>query len=218
MKRTLSILLNVLIAVMAPWAWLRMALRASGGLLSSGGLGSLKYFTVLSNLLAGLASQVFLVALALGKRAPWISRLKYIAAVSVGLTFVTVMVFLGPLFGYRAMFTGSTFWMHLVLPLAAAADFVFFNETPMARRDNLLATVPMLLYGAAYVGNNLINGTGQQPHANDWYAFLTWGYPVGVLIFFAVLLATFLIGLAFRKANQKLAGGAYRSTRHTAAS
>lgn len=47
---------NAALAVAEPAVWASMALREGGGVLSSAGLESLKYFTVLSNLLLGLAS------------------------------------------------------------------------------------------------------------------------------------------------------------------
>ena len=42
-------------------------------------------------------------------------QLKYAATVSVGLTFLTVMLFLGPRFGYGAMFQGVNLWFHLLM-------------------------------------------------------------------------------------------------------
>ena len=197
MKKLGFLLLHLLIAFLSPYAWLSMVLRSSGGLLTATGLASLKYFTVLSNLLSGLASLILVLSRLLKKDAPWIHRLHYAAAVSVGLTFLTVIAFLGPLYGYEAMFEGSNLWLHLVLPLAAEAAFILFNPMPMTRRDNALAVLPMLLYGVGYVGNILANGRD----ANDWYSFLAWGYPAGVAIFLLILAVTFGLGLLLRKAN-----------------
>ena len=87
---------NILIAVIVPCAWVWMMMRGSGSLAATG-LNSLKYFTVLANLLEGLASVLFL------RSARPAAQLKYIAGVAVTLTFMTVMCFLGPIFGYRFM-------------------------------------------------------------------------------------------------------------------
>lgn len=204
MKNTtkhLSIISNLLIAIIAPYAWLSMVFASKEGMLVSTGLGSLKYFTVLSNLFAALAAVVYLF----NNRRPSrkVKVLKYVAAVSVGLTFVVVMVFLGPLFGYPFMFAGPNFWLHLFVPLLAMTEFVFLNETGMKYKDNLWAVVPMLVYGIFYMGNNIINGIGQWPHTNDWYSFLAWGYPIGFGIFVIIVLMTYGIGLVLRKLNDR---------------
>ena len=201
MKKTLRIVLNLFLVVLVPWQWLRMALGASGGTLSSVGLGSLKYFTVLSNWLEALASLGFLLCALTKRREETAAKIKYVAAVSVGLTFSVVMLFLGPLFGYGGMFRGANFWFHLGVPLLAMGETVFLEEQPADAKTNRWAVAPMLLYGVAYVGNNLINGIGAWPRTNDWYAFLTWGYPIGILIFFAILAITYGIGFLLRKGN-----------------
>ena len=125
--------------------------------------------------------------------------LKYIAAAAVGLTCVTVLVFLGPLYGYPAMFAGGSLYMHLLTPLAAIAEIIFLSDHTYTRKDNRLVILSPLIYGAVYLGNNLINGIGEWPDTNDWYLFLTWGYPVGIFIFAVICAVTWLLGLAMRK-------------------
>lgn len=202
-KKTLRVLVNLFIAVAVPAAWLRMVYGSGNGTLSSTGVNSLKYFTVLSNLLEGLSALVFLAALPCKRRPRPVEMLKYLGAVSVSLTFVIVMIFLGPLYGYGGMFAGASFWMHLAIPLAAAAECVLLCDVPFSRRDNLLAVLPMLLYGAWYVANNLINGVGAWPNTNDWYGFLTWGLPAGIVIFLLIVGLTWLIALILRKAGAR---------------
>ena len=203
MKKTLPILINLLIAILTPYAWFTIVRNSSDPVMTSAGLNTLKYFTVLSNLLSGFAALLYLMARLRKKMSRRICLLKYIAAVSVGLTLMVVLLFLGPLYGFFAMFSGPSFWLHLTLPLLAMADFVLFNGVSFTRRDNLLAVLPMLIYGIGYTGNNLINGIGAWPHSNDWYAFLSWGYPIGFCIMALIALLTFLIGLALRKANDR---------------
>ena len=53
--------------------------------------------------------------------------------------------------------------------------------------------------GAGYLLNNIINGIGEWPDTNDWYSFLTWGYPAGIAIFAVICAVTWLLGLAMRK-------------------
>ena len=205
MKKKLRIVCNVLIMGMVAWAWALMLRQIGGWGLSRGGWGAMKYFTVLSNFLEGIAAAVWLASRLVKKGGEWTDRLKYVADVSVALTFLVVVLFLGPLFGYGSMFTKHNLFFHLLVPLASMAEFALLNETPMSVRDNALAVAPMLIYGVYYVGNASLNGIGAWPASNDWYGFLTWGWGVGVFIFIAIAGITFLTGLALRRINPKIA-------------
>jgi hypothetical protein len=59
--------------------------------------------------------------------------------------------------------------------------------------------IPPLLYGTVYLLNNVINGRGEWPDTNDWYAFLAWGYPAGIAIFGVICGVTWLLGFMMRK-------------------
>ena len=189
-------ILNIVIFIIVLTTWLRMVFYASGIALTAGGLRSLRYFTVLSNLFEGIACLIWLY----NKD----EKIKYAAAVSVTLTMVVVLTFLGPLYGYIPMFSGVSFWMHLIVPLAALLEVIFWNKEKFTLKDNLLACIPMGIYGVYYIGNNIVNGIGQWPNSNDWYGFLTWGYPIGVMFYIVILLVVFLIGLAIRKIKDKM--------------
>lgn len=192
-------IVNIIIAITVACSWIAIFVSSSGTLMHNG-INSLKYFTVLSNLFEGAASVIWLVSTRKNGKASYRAELlKYIAAAAVGLTCVTVLVFLGPLYGYPAMFAGGSLYMHLLTPLAAIAEIIFLSDVTYTRRDNRLVVLSPLIYGALYLGNNLINGTGEWPDTNDWYLFLTWGYPVGIFIFAVICAVTWLLGLAMRK-------------------
>lgn len=198
----IRIIINLFIAIIVPYAWLKMVFTTSEGVLVTGGLRSLKFFTILSNLLEGFASLMYLINGNKDKRK--LNVLKYVAATSVGLTFLTVLVFLGPLFGYRFMFIGVSFWLHLIVPVLAMVEYVVFNNCKMNLKDNMMAVVPMLMYGVFYLGNIMINGVGEWPHSNDWYGFVSWGMPIGIVIFFVIIAVTYGIGLVLRKMNDRV--------------
>ncbi len=197
-RKTLRILINIAIAVMVIAAWLSMFFRA-GGLLASLGVKSLRYFTVLSNLLEAAVSIVLVVALLRGKDSERVSLLKLIGASAVSLTFLVVMIFLGPLFGYPMMFRGANLWFHLIVPLAAIAEYVFFNEIEVAKPKIRWVMTSTLVYGTVYLTNILLNGAA----GNDFYGFTTWGLPAGFVIFAITLLLTFLSGRLMVKENAK---------------
>ena len=191
--------INIFIAVAAFGSWIAMSLYGQS-MLAEPGLGNLKFFTVLSNLLTGIAAVIWLIVPekdAESRRKA--ETLKYVAAAAVGLTFTVVMVFLGPLYGYPMMFAGANLIFHLVVPLAAVAEVIFLSDAEYTAKDNMLTIVPTLLYGTVYLLNNLINGIGEWPDTNDWYSFLHWGYPAGIAIFAVARAITWLIGLMMRK-------------------
>ncbi len=194
---------NIFILLAVLFAFYLMYFR-SEGLLQAKGIAAFKYFTVLSNVFGGVMAAVWLTFNALLKKKALprpVVLLKYAAAVSLGLTFVTVMVFLGPLYGYIAMLRKANLWFHLLIPLAAMAEFVFFNRERVSVRNCAASMLPMFLYASAYLTYNLIMGRGDDPFQYDWYGFLLWGWGVGVGIFAVICAGTFGIAALLRKLN-----------------
>lgn len=200
---------NIFLVLATIGAWLVMCFSAPGTL-ALNGFGSLKYFTVQSNLLVGFVAIAWLIYTGKGEAASGtviarIELLKYIAAAAVGLTFTTVIGFLGPIYGYPAMFEGANLFLHLIGPIGAMLEIIFLSETSFTRKDNRLVMISPLIYGLGYLANNLINGFGEWPDTNDWYFFFHWGYPVGILIYAILLTVTWLLGFLMRKLQRKRA-------------
>ena len=175
-------------------------------MLQAKGITAFKYFTVLSNVFGGIAAALWLTAAAWGKGADIpraVVLLKYTAAVCLGLTFVTVMVFLGPLYGYIAMLQKANLWFHLLIPLTAIAEFVFFNREPIGVKNCAASMLPMLAYATFYLFYNLIMGRDEDPFRYDWYGFLLWGWGVGVVILAVICAGTFGIAALIRSLNRK---------------
>lgn len=201
-SRKISLAVNLLIFVLAFGAWLTMAIRVDEkGVLTARGLRSLRYFTTLSNLLEGVAALIYAIWLARVLRGSavaipgGVARLKYVATAAVGLTFMTVLCFLGPTSGFDRMYTGANFWMHLVIPLLAALEFCLLDrDGAIPFRETFLATVPMLLYAVYYICNLAKNGM----EGNDWYGFAHGGMPMAVLRFFILYLTNWLLAVLLR--------------------
>lgn len=200
-------ILNIIIAGAVAGAWVHMY-AAGGGMLSGEGLSNLRYYTVLSNILEGIASVLLVIALtaAARKQKPlprWVEVLKYIAAVSVLLTFTIVVAFFGPLYGHGNLYQGANLWFHLIIPVIAVIEMVFLSDCKLTARDNRLVLYPTILYGVVYTANNMINGIGEWPDTNDWYGFLLWGYPIGILIFVVIGAVTWFLGWILRAGHNK---------------
>ena len=203
----IALMSNVFLAVMEPVTWCMMLFSRSDVALSAIGLGSLKYFTVLSNLLLGLASLVYAICiirfLRSGAGIPsWAHKLKYAATVAVTVTLMTVLLFLGPTLGYPLMFVGANLWFHLVLPVIALVEFIFFDTAnSLSFKTTLIGVVPTLLYGLVYVANILMNGVGSGAATNDWYGFTMWGVELIPVVLLVMLIATWVFALVIYAAN-----------------
>ncbi|MBR1685754.1 MAG: hypothetical protein IJ708_11515 [Clostridia bacterium] len=194
---------DALIFLFVIYAWFTMMRNSYGGMFSAAGLYSLKYFTVDSNLFAGLVSLVCLVleirALREGKKElpRWLSCLRLAATVGVTITFAVVLAFLGPVFGYGGLFRGANFFFHFLVPVLCILFFVFTRrKRVLPLKATLLGMVPMLLYGVYYVGNLLINGlTDSLGYTNDWYGFLAGDLSRIPLALFIMILVDALLSL-----------------------
>ena len=212
LARKLSLALNLAVAAMVAAAWVSMMFAMDRNTtLAARGLWSLKYFTVLSNLLAGAAAVVYCVCLVrlLAGRVDavprWAILLKYAGAVSVALTLATVVLFLGPTAkdGFMSLFRGANLWFHLVVPVLCVLDLCLLNpDGPLTLGDSLVACLPMLFYAVGYTLNLLLNGfVGSDGRVNDWYGFAFGGWPTAIASAAVVVLATWGMALLMRLAR-----------------
>lgn len=198
MRRFGSLLINNLIAFIVFAAAMRMLYRFNEqGMpvrLIRENLQYLKYFTVLSNLLAGIAAILCNVMLTLKmckvvRRVPgWVTLLKYISTTLVALTFMVALCYIGPRTDFRSAYRGPNFWFHLVVPVLAVADFICFERADgLTFSSTFLPLIPTGIYAGAYLVNLIMNGYGGRDHPNDWYGFGDDG-AIGVYLVLAALL------------------------------
>ncbi|MBP5288772.1 MAG: Pr6Pr family membrane protein, partial [Clostridia bacterium] len=170
---------DLIVAVLAIGSWVWMLLFSPRVVFSSVGLGSLKYYTVLSNLFTGF---VFICCAAVGfsgkETLPKTLQLLKLSAVScVLVTFTVVMIFLGPVFGFDLMFLGANLVLHLIAPLLACLSYLLFEKRGVVSlKASFFGLIPTFLYGLGYLSNILIHGVGEN-RANDFYYFVYWGFP-----------------------------------------
>ena len=200
MKQRIRLIYNFLMLAFVLFAWLIMFFNTKEGMLTARGFINLKYYTTLSNIFAAAVAAAWIADHFRKKENSAMSVWKLMSAAAVGVTFMVVIGFLGPLYGFGTMYVGSNFFLHLVVPLMAMAEFIIFNDKKLGMKENLFVMLPPLIYGTVYFINTIINGT----EGNDIYGFLIWGYPVGVLIFAGICLVAFIIGLILRLVNGKV--------------
>ena len=206
--KVLNIISNslVFLLVVASIIWIVSVTEYGENQLLASGWEMLKFFTVQSNILMGIASLISLIYILIGVYPKWVSVLKYVATGTVTLTFLTVMFYLGPALGYLAMLKDANLLMHLVTPVISIAQ-LFLLEPKIEKmrfvNSTVISILPMTAYGIAYLINIFVhNGYGNVKY--DWYYFGTYGPGAGIGIFFLMLAFTYLIGVALYFGYQKI--------------
>ena len=204
-NNTAEIIFNLVIVILAVTGIILMLTsQPEEGALQSSGLENFKFYTVLTNVFCGIVALIQLVFILLKKDTDKIRVLKLAAVVGVAITFAVVAFMFGPLYGFPQFYKRGNLFFHLLEPLAAIAEFILIRREKMPFRYTVFAAIPTLLYGIGYLLNILINGIGGPwPYTNDFYAFLSWGWPVGIAIFTGIPLTAFAVACIFRAISNK---------------
>ncbi len=157
-----------------------------------------RYFTTDSNILAALSALALIPFGVIGVTGGgfalpvWAVALKYAGTAAVTVTFLTVMLFLGPTQGYRDMLAGDGLYMHLIGPVLAVVSFCVPEAgVPIGWPQTLLGLLPTLLYGGIYWLQVVARGedNGGWP---DFYGFNRngkWRWSIAVMVSCAYLVA-----------------------------
>ena len=163
--------------------------------------GTLRYFTVDSNLLALLSSLLVLLSWRRAVRpAPhWLWVVRLMAASGLALTCGMVMAVLAPIRGYGYMLDGPDLHLHLICPLLHILSFVLLEgEAGVPLRRALWGLLLPTVYGVVYMVNVVA-----LRRWSDFY-FLNEGgrwLPNGLL----ALLAVAILSLALWAGNRRKA-------------
>ena len=199
-KTIVSLIMNALIVIFTT-AIVVSYFTGKPGVLIKTGVESFKFFTTDSNILSAIAALIVLIfdiriLVGKDKEIPgWAVTAKYVGTTSVMLTFATVMLFLGPMFGYYFVLKDTAFYMHFVGPLLALLSLWFFEpDYIIPKRFIHLAAIPMAIYGTVYLIEVLI--IGEFDGWDDFYGFNTGGR--WYLSIAAILLGTYLLAIIIR--------------------
>ena len=216
----ISFFLNLLILIMtifATWAMLTgfhfMTEPGKPAALSAANAKAFKYFTVDSNVFAGIISLVMMIVQVLITKGRLnsipkpVQFLKLAATTGVSLTMLVTVLFLAPFqFGFFALFTDSNFFLHLIIPLVCIITFVFFEPAEIPMLQTFAGTIPMLIYGVFYGTNIILHlENGQTSQTYDWYGFLAGGFNTIWLVALIIFGFTWLIAFLLTAANKKIA-------------
>jgi len=155
------------------------------------GKTAFRYFTCQSNALCAAAALLMFFAGLSGEVPHWIWTLKFIGTAAVTVTMMTVLLFLGRVYGYKPLLKGTDLFMHLLTPLLALVSFCTAEKRGMNIGTAALGLLPVVLYGLLYLYRILLAPEGKR--WDDFYAFNRTGkWPVAVA---AMLTGTLLICL-----------------------
>ena len=217
----MSLYLNIMITILTIIATIIMItgfkfMTGVEPVLESTKIGVFKFFTVDSNLFAGIISFIFIlneISIIKGEKKEISDKLyilKLMATTAVSLTFIVVFVYLGNIAenGLISLLLNSNLFFHLIIPLLNIIDFIFF-----IKKDNITykyafyGIIPTLLYAVFYTTNVIIHiENGRVSPKYDWYWFIQNGLWTMVIVAPTILLITYIISLILLILNKIING------------
>ena len=217
-KVKISLVLNFLIVIFTLFATIAMFtgfkfMHGYDVVLQSTKLGMLRFFTVQSNIFMAIIAFVFAILeirFLKGKINEIPTKayvLKLMSTTAVGLTFLVVFAYLGPIteYGIIAMIMNSNLFFHLITPLLSIFTLVVFERTSMIKfKYTFWGILPTFLYAIYYMINIFIHmQDGKVSPVYDWYWFVQNGVWTAIIVVPLMLLITYIITLILWKINKK---------------
>ncbi len=180
--------------------------------LIASGLSAFKYFTVDSNIIAGIASLIMIIYehQVISKKRKIIPKyvyvFKYISTVAVMLTFIVTLFYLAPIFGskFYTLYLNTNLLFHLIVPILCLISFIRYEKGYINFKDTFLGLIPMGIYAIYYVINILVHlNNGQIDKVYDWYSFVIGGPLTIIIAVLIITCITYLISYLIWKFNKK---------------
>ena len=205
-KTIVSLIINLIIFTVTAGVVTSYFFGNTGGAFTYG-YECFRYFTTDSNILTAIAALITAICeiRVLSGKAEKIPKfalvLKHMGAVSLTLTFCTVMALLMPFYGPEMMIGGTAFHMHVGAPIMSVISVMFLEtEYRLSIKDKLTALIPAAVYGAVYF-TEVILITKVNGGWDDFYKFNLngmWFVTVPVMLGFTFVLSL-LIGWVHNK-------------------
>ncbi len=178
------------------------------------GVDMFKFFTVQSNILAGIACAVLAVYEILYSHGrinaipEWVYLFKYVSTIGVTLTMLTVVCFLGFIApgGYFSLFINSNLFFHFVIPMITLISFVLFEHTEELKFfETTTGLFHSFFYGIFYMVNAYSHMEGGAiPAEHNWYGFAYPNVLFSVIMCVVMLAVTYGISVAIWALNRKV--------------
>ena len=167
-----------------------------------------KYFTFQSNIFMGAVALVYAIyqlLIILNKRdkLPHVLLVfNHVGVTAVGLTFLIVIFFLAPGYGFDKMYNNANLFFHALVPIVAMINYMFLEkECSFKFINTLFSIIPSLLYGIVYfIVVVSLNAYGDINI--DFYMFGANGPLIGAFNFIAVMSIAYGFGVAIYFINR----------------
>ena len=171
------------------------------GALADKGITVFKYFTFQSNIFMGVVAfiyalyQLFILLNKRDKLPHVLLVFNHVGVTAVSLTFLIVIFFLAPGYGFHLMYNNANLFFHGIVPVVAMINFVFLEkECAIKFKETFFSIIPSLLYGIVYfIVVVSLNAYGDINI--DFYMFGANGPVVGAFNFLAVMSIAYGFGL-----------------------
>lgn len=195
-----SFILNILTFLLVLTGVIIMVTIGSGALTDKG-ITVFKYFTFQSNVFMGIVAFIYalyqlLILLNKKDKLPHVLLVfNHVGVAAVGLTFLIVIFFLAPGYGFDKMYNNANLFFHGIVPVVAMINFMFLEKECKIRFiDTLFSVIPSLAYGIVYF--IVVVATNGYGDINiDFYMFGANGPLVGAFNFLAVMSIAYAFGL-----------------------
>ena len=164
MRQEISLFINIIIIITTVILVVRF-FREDGRWNPARGKRAFRYFTTQSNVLCAVSA----LAMCLFPEADWAYYLKVMGTVAVTVTMLTVLIFLGRIYGYKPLLTGSDLFMHLITPLLAIVSLCVFERRGISFLGSLIGVIPVALYAPLYLYNVVY--APEEKRWEDFYGF-----------------------------------------------
>ena len=204
-RKNIALLFSNFAAFVVVFIAVYSALVGTDGKLGDNNLDVFKYFTVQSNVFVGLTSLLTIIFFIIKKNVPnWLIYVKLTSTTAVIITFSVVLFYLAPVMGVYVVYTGVNFIMHLLVPLLAFFEFLFFvPKIDIKVKSSFLSMIPTFIYGTFYLTNVVINN-GYGDFNYDWYLLGVAGIWMGLISFSVILGFSFLISFLISFLHKKI--------------
>ena len=196
----ISFMFNILVFLLVLIGTIVMMTIGSGAL-AENSLSVFKYFTFQSNIFMGVISAIYafyqwLILKGKKDKIPHVlTILNLVGTSAVALTFIIVIAFLGPGYGYDKMYNNANLFFHLLAPVTAIINYLFFTRNEKYHFIQTLFTIiPCFLYGLVYfIVVASLNGYGDLKI--DFYNFGKGGPLIGAFNYLMVMVIAYIIAL-----------------------
>ncbi len=124
-----------------------------------------RYFTNQSNVLCAVSA----LLMCFFPNATWAYYLKVIGTAAVTVTMLTVLLFLGSVYGYKVLLTGPDLFLHLITPILALVSLCVFERREIGFATSFIGLIPVALYAPLYLYKVVY--APEEKRWEDFYSF-----------------------------------------------